>query len=66
MNGRRKKKNGKEKIGIIFNTDYSTGPGEHWVSFYVDLIGRNRKKKPGIYFFDSVALLFLFFGFKFN
>jgi len=49
------KKKGKEKIGIIFNTDYSTGPGEHWVSFYVDLIGRNRKKKPGIYYFDSVA-----------
>ena len=48
-------KKNKNKIGIIFNTDYSTGPGEHWVSFYVDLKGRNRKKKPGIYFFDSVA-----------
>lgn len=47
--------NNKYKIGIIFNTDYSTGPGEHWVSFYVDLKGRNRKKKPSMYFFDSVA-----------
>jgi len=48
-------KKNKNKIGIIFNTDYSTGPGEHWVSFYADLKGRNRKKKPGLYFFDSVA-----------
>ena len=48
-------KKNKNKIGIIFNTDYSTGPGEHWVSFYGDLKGRNRKKKPSLYFFDSVA-----------
>ena len=47
--------NGKEKIGIIFNTDYSTESGTHWVSFYIDLVGRNRKNKPGIYYFDSVA-----------
>ena len=46
---------GKDKIGIVFNTDYSSGPGEHWVSFYVDLKGRNLKKKPGMYFFDSTA-----------
>ena len=48
-------KKNKNKIGIIFNTDYSTGPGEHWVSFYGDLKGRNRKNKPSLYFFDSVA-----------
>ena len=48
-------KKGKEKIGIVFNTDDSTGPGEHWVSFYVDLKGRNIKNKPGIYFFDSTS-----------
>ena len=43
-------KKNKTKIGIIFNTDYSSGPGEHWVSFYVDLKGRNRKKNLDIFF----------------
>ena len=45
----------KTKVGIVFNTDDSTGEGEHWVSFYVDLKGINRKNKPSIYFFDSTG-----------
>ena len=48
-------KNNKTKIGIVFNTDDSTGEGEHWVSFYVDLEGVNRDGKPSAYYFDSAA-----------
>jgi len=38
-----------KKIGIIFNTDVSTGPGEHWVSMFLDLKDRT------ICYFDSVG-----------
>ena len=48
-------KRGKTKIGIVFNTDDSSGEGEHWVSFYVDLRGVNRNGKPSAYYFDSAA-----------
>ncbi len=47
--------NNKTKIGIVFNTDDSKGEGEHWVSFYIDLLGINRKNKPSAYFFDSTG-----------
>jgi hypothetical protein len=40
-------KKGIHKIGIVFNTHPSTGPGEHWISFYTDL------QKNQAYFFDS-------------
>jgi hypothetical protein len=40
---------GKTKIGIIFNTDVDTGPGEHWISMFINL------KKRIIFFFDSVG-----------
>jgi hypothetical protein len=39
----------KKKIGIIFNTDVSTGNGEHWITLYIDL------EEKYIYFFDSVG-----------
>lgn len=42
---------GKRRIGIVFNTDYSDGPGEHWVAVFCDLT-------PGIermVYFDSYA-----------
>ena len=42
-------KNGKTKIGIIFNTDPHNKPGEHWVSMFIDV------KKRQISFFDSVG-----------
>lgn len=38
-----------KKIGIVFNTDVSTGPGEHWISLFLDL------KNGTICFFDSVG-----------
>jgi hypothetical protein len=40
---------GKTKIGIIFNTDKDTGPGQHWISMFINL------KKNTIFFFDSVG-----------
>ena len=46
-------KNKKNKIGIVFNTDPHYEPGEHWISLYVDFLGRNIKNVPAIYYFDS-------------
>lgn len=42
-------KKGKTKIGIIFNTDPHTRPGEHWISMFINI------KKGKIFFFDSVG-----------
>ena len=41
--------NGYENIGMVFNTDDSSGSGQHWFSMSFDLVGKNRKK-PSIYF----------------
>lgn len=49
---KRKKKN---KLGVIFNTDTSAGPGRHWIALYVDMNGANSNGKPGMYFVDSFA-----------
>lgn len=43
-------KNGKTKIGVVFNLDPHNRGGSHWVSMYTDLM------KGGIYFFDSYAM----------
>jgi hypothetical protein len=43
-------KQGKDQIGIIFNTDVHTGPGEHWMALYCDL---RPEVDPRITFFDS-------------
>lgn len=40
-------KNGKTKIGIIFNTDPHYKGGSHWISLFINV------KKRFIYFFDS-------------
>lgn len=40
-------KNGKSKIGIIFNTDPHYKGGTHWISMFIDI------KKKYMYFFDS-------------
>ena len=46
-------RNGKYKIGIIFNTDKHNKPGEHWISMFIKI---NKKKSHGcIFFFDSVG-----------
>jgi len=40
-------KNGKNKIGIIFNTDPHYKGGSHWISLFIDI------KKQFIFYFDS-------------
>jgi hypothetical protein len=40
---------GKSKVGIIFNTDPHTKPGQHWISMFINV------KKQKIFFFDSVG-----------
>jgi hypothetical protein len=42
-------KQGKTKIGIIFNTDTHDKPGEHWISLFINL------NKGNIFFFDSAG-----------
>jgi hypothetical protein len=42
-------KKGKTKIGIIFNTDPDTKPGQHWISMFINI------KKKKIFFFDSTG-----------
>ena len=37
------------KIGIIFNTDPDTKPGQHWISMFINI------KKKTIFFFDSTG-----------
>lgn len=50
-----------KKIGVVFNTDKSNEPGQHWFSLFIDLFGDNRiengKKIPTIYYFDSAQKL---------
>ena len=47
--------NNKKCMGIVFNTDPHNESGQHWFSIYIDLVGKNIKNKPSIYYFDSVA-----------
>ena len=42
-------KDGKTKIGIIFNTDPHNRPGQHWISMFINI------KKKKIFFFDSTG-----------
>lgn len=42
-------KQGKTKIGFIYNTDPHTKGGKHWISMFIDI------KKGKIFFFDSVG-----------
>lgn len=42
-------KNGKNKIGIIFNTDPHDKDGEHWISLFINI------KNGTIFFFDSAG-----------
>ena len=42
-------KNGKTKIGIIFNTDPHYKSGQHWISLFINI------KKKKIFFFDSTG-----------
>lgn len=42
-------KEGKNKIGMIFNTDPHNKPGQHWISLFINI------KRGQIFFFDSVG-----------
>jgi hypothetical protein len=42
-------KDGKTKIGIVFNTDPHNKPGEHWISLFINI------KKGQIFYFDSAG-----------
>ena len=44
-------RNGKKKLGVIFNLDPHDKPGSHWVSMYGDFDNLNE-----IYYFDSYGL----------
>lgn len=50
LNIKRMLKEGKTRIGIIFNLDVSSGPGTHWISMFIDL------KKCAIYYYDSYGI----------
>lgn len=41
------------RVGIIFNTDVSSGPGEHWISAFCDF--RDELEYPQMTYFDSYA-----------
>ena len=44
---------GYNRVGIVFNTDPSTGPGEHWIAAFCDF--RKELKYPQMTYFDSYA-----------
>lgn len=44
---------GYDKIGIVFNTDVSTGPGQHWIALFADL--DPALEYPRITYFDSYS-----------
>lgn len=46
-------KKGKERIGIVINTDPHDGPGQHWVAVFCDL--RRELDYPRVTYFDSYA-----------
>jgi len=55
INIERSLKNGKTKIGIVFNTDPSTESGQHWISMFIDMSNKDRNKWE-INYFDSYGL----------
>ena len=44
---------GYHQIGIVFNTDVSTGPGQHWIATFCDI--SPELEYPRITYFDSYA-----------
>jgi hypothetical protein len=44
---------GKQRIGIVINTDPHDGPGQHWVAVFADL--RPELEYPRVTYFDSYA-----------
>jgi Ulp1 family protease len=46
-------KKGKQRIGIVINTDPHDGPGQHWVCVFCDI--RPELEYPRMTYFDSYA-----------
>ena len=46
-------KDGYKSIGIVFNTDVSTGPGQHWIAVFCDI--SPDLEYPRMTYFDSYA-----------
>lgn len=44
---------GKTQIGIVFNTDVHTGPGQHWFALFCDI--RPELEQPRVTYFDSYS-----------
>ena len=44
---------GKTQIGIVFNTDIHTGPGQHWIAMFCDI--SPELEQPRITYFDSYS-----------
>jgi hypothetical protein len=44
---------GVRKIGIVFNTDVSTGPGQHWIALFADIDPKYENAR--ITYFDSYS-----------
>jgi len=44
---------GKTRVGIVFNTDVSTGPGQHWIALFVNI--GPQYEYPRITYFDSYS-----------
>jgi Ulp1 family protease len=44
---------GARRIGIVFNTDVSTGPGQHWIALFADL--NPKYENARITYFDSYS-----------
>lgn len=44
---------GKRQIGIVFNTDVSTGPGQHWIAVFVDIDPKYENAR--MTYFDSYS-----------
>lgn len=47
-------KTGKQRIGIVINTDPHDGPGQHWVAVFCDI--RPELEYPRMTYFDSYAM----------
>jgi hypothetical protein len=44
---------GYRQIGIVFNTDVSSGPGQHWIALFADI--DTKYEYPRITYFDSYS-----------
>lgn len=45
------KEKGYRRVGLVFNTDIASGPGEHWIAAFCDF--RDELSHPQMTFFDS-------------